>query len=279
MDTAMTKGETEFDEGGLRMIDDRLVDLSGKVAVITGGARGQGAAEARLFASLGARVVITDIRESEGQEVAASIGAAARFVRHDVSSQEGWQQVVAVAANEFGRLDVLVNNAAICIVMPILDQSLDEFERQLRVNLMGSFLGIKAVVDPMKAAGGGSIINISSQAGLQGFSGYGVYGSSKWGLRGLTKVAAIELGPLGIRVNAVYPGMIDTPMIGHLDVRLGPGGHPGAPLTRVGVPEEVASVVAFLASDASSYITGADLAVDGGASAGRIPMTTPAIAQ
>jgi 3alpha(or 20beta)-hydroxysteroid dehydrogenase len=261
------------------MIDNPLVDLSGKVAIITGGGRGQGAAEARLFASLGAQVVISDILEREGQQVAASIGAAARFVRHDVTSPEGWQHVVEVATDEFGRLDVLVNNAAVCTVTPILDQSFDEFERMLRVNLIGPFLGIKAVVDPMKEAGGGSIVNISSQAGLQGLAGYGAYGSSKWGLRGLTRVAVIELGPLGIRVNAVYPGMIDTPMIGHLDVRLGPGGHPGAPLTRVGVPEEVATVVAFLASDASSYITGADLAVDGGASAGRIPLTTPAIGQ
>lgn len=261
------------------MIDNRLVDLSGKVAIITGGGRGQGAAEARLFATLGARVVVTDILESEGQAVAASIGAAARFVRHDVSSPDGWESAVDLATNEFGRLDVLVNNAAVCSVTPIPDQSLEEFERMLRVNLVGPFLGIKAVVGPMTAAGGGSIVNIASQAALQGLSGYGAYGSSKWGLRGLTKVSAIELGPLGIRVNAVYPGMIDTPMIGHLDVRLGSGGHPGAPLTRVGVPEEVAAVVAFLASDASSYITGADLAVDGGASAGRIPMTTPATAQ
>ena len=246
------------------MIDNRLVDLSGKVAIITGAGRGQGAAEARLFASLGAQVVITDILENEGQEVAASIGDAARFVRHDVSSPEGWQHVVEVA-NKFGRLDVLVNNAAICTVTPILDQSLDEFERQLRVNLLGPFLGIKAVVDPMKAAGGGSIVNISSQAALQGLSGYGAYGSSKSGLRGLTKVAAIELGPLGIRVNAVYPGMIDTPMIGHLDVRLGPGGHPGAPLTRVGVPGEVAAVVAFLLSDDAGYMTGQSVAANGGA--------------
>ncbi|MEB3979708.1 glucose 1-dehydrogenase [Mycobacterium sp. 663a-19] len=257
------------------MAENRLADLSGKVAIITGGARGQGAAEARLFASLGARVVVTDVLESEGREVAASIGAAARFVRHDVASPDGWADVVALACNEFGRLDVLVNNAAICIPKPIMDQHLDDFERQLRVNLLGPFLGIKAVVEPMKAAGGGSIVNVSSQSGLQGLAGYAAYGSSKWGLRGLTKVASIELGPCGIRVNTIYPGMIDTPMIGHLDVRRGPGGHPGAPLNRVGVPEEVASVAAFLASDGSSYVTGADIAVDGGASAGRIPIVPP----
>ena len=223
-------------------MSDGLADLSGKVAIITGGGRGQGEAEARLFASLGARVVVTDILEDEGQEVAAAIGDSARFTRHDVGSADGWAEVVTFACNEFGRLDVLVNNAAICAVAPIVDQSVDEFERMLRVNLVGPFLGIKAVVEPMKAAGGGSIVNISSQAGLQGLAGYGAYGSSKWGLRGLTKVASIELGQYGIRVNTVYPGMIDTPMIAHLNVRRGPGGHPGSPLNRVGAPEEVAAL-------------------------------------
>lgn len=249
------------------------VDLSGKVAIITGAARGQGAAEARLFAELGARVVLTDLLAEEGERVAESIGAAARFVRHDVGNEIDWRAVVDTAVREFGRVDTLVNNAAVCKVVPLAEQDTAGFEQMLRVNLIGAFLGMQAVTEPMKAAGGGSIVNISSQAGVQGLAGYTAYGASKWGLRGMSKVAAIELGPLGIRVNTVYPGMIDTPMIAHLAVERGLGGHPGAPLTRVGTPEEVADVVAFLASDASSYITGADLTVDGGASAGRIPVT------
>ncbi|BDY31276.1 MULTISPECIES: glucose 1-dehydrogenase [Mycolicibacterium] len=255
------------------MADAKLMDLSGKVAIVTGAARGQGEAEARLFAALGARVVLTDLLVEEGQRVAESIGPAARFVRHDVGDENHWRSVVDTAITEFGRIDVLVNNAAICSVVPLGEQTVDGFERMLRVNLVGAFLGIKAVAESMKGTGGGSIVNISSQAGMQGLAGYTAYGASKWGLRGMSKVAAIELGPFGIRVNTVYPGMIDTPMIAHLDVHRGPGGHPGAPLTRVGTPEEVADVVAFLASDASSYITGADLTVDGGASAGRIPVT------
>lgn len=249
------------------------VDLSGKVAIITGAARGQGAAEARLFAELGARVVLTDLLAEEGERVAESIGAATRFVRHDVGNENDWRAVVDTAVREFGRVDTLVNNAAVCKVVPLAEQDTAGFEQMLRVNLIGAFLGMQAVTEPMKAAGGGSIVNISSQAGVQGLAGYTAYGASKWGLRGMSKVAAIELGPLGIRVNTVYPGMIDTPMIAHLAVERGLGGHPGAPLTRVGTPEEVAEVVAFLASDASSYITGADLTVDGGASAGRIPVT------
>ncbi|OBJ30053.1 glucose 1-dehydrogenase [Mycolicibacter heraklionensis] len=250
-----------------------LVDLTGKVAIITGAARGQGAAEARLFTELGAHVVLTDVLADEGERIATELGA--RFVRHDVGDEAGWKSVVETAVSEFGRLDVLVNNAAICQSIPLIEQSAAGFNAMLRVNLIGAFLGVKAVVEPMQASGGGSVINVSSQAGLQGLAGYSAYGASKWGLRGMTKVAAIELGPYGIRVNSVHPGMIDTPMVAHLRVRPGPGRHPAAPLTRIGLPSEVADVVAFLASDASAYVTGAELAVDGGASAGKIPTPTP----
>ncbi|MCP2288513.1 glucose 1-dehydrogenase [Nocardia amikacinitolerans] len=246
-----------------------MTTLDGKVAIITGAARGQGEAEARLFVELGARVVITDVLADEGKAVAESLGDAARFVAHDVSSEAEWAAAVQTAEREFGRLDVLVNNAAIYTTKALTDTSAEELERILRVNLVGSFLGIKAVAGPLAAVGGGSIVNISSQAGLQGLMGHAAYGASKWGLRGLTKTAALELGPVGIRVNSVHPGPIHTPMIGHLGLSTGPGSFPALPLGRVGLPGEVADLVAFLASDASAFVTGAELAIDGGLSAGQ----------
>ncbi|BDM69670.1 oxidoreductase [Streptomyces nigrescens] len=244
------------------------VDLTGKVALVTGAARGMGEAEARLFAALGAKVVLTDVREAEGRAVAASLGSAARFVRHDVTDEKSWEAAVAAAVDGFGRLDVLVNNAAIYTTSPIVAEDPARLEALLRVNLIGPFLGVRAVAAAMKAGGGGSIVNISSQAGLQGIWGHGAYGAAKWGLRGLTRTAALELGADGIRVNSVHPGAIATAMTAHL----GTTKHPGAPLGRVGEPEEVARLVAFLASDEASYLSGAELAVDGGASAGRMPV-------
>ncbi|MFC8868785.1 SDR family NAD(P)-dependent oxidoreductase [Streptomyces sp. NPDC057148] len=243
------------------------VDLTGKVALVTGAARGMGRAEAHLFAALGAQVVLTDVREDEGRATAAFLGPAARFVRHDVTDEQSWEAAVATAVDGFGRLDVLVNNAAIYTTSPVVDEDPARLEALLRVNLMGPFLGIRAVAPAMRANGGGSIVNISSQAGLQGIWGHGAYGAAKWGLRGLTRTAALELGADGIRVNSVHPGAIATAMTGHLDNKE----HPGAPLGRVGEPEEVARLVAFLASDDASYLSGAELAVDGGASAGRMP--------
>ncbi len=244
------------------------VDLTGKVALITGAARGMGEAEARLFTALGARVVLTDLREAEGEATAASLGPAARFVRHDVTDEPSWAAAVAAALDAYGRLDVLVNNAAVYSTSPIVDEDPARLDTLLRVNLAGPFLGIRAAAPALRDSGGGSIVNISSQAGLQGIWGHGAYGAAKWGLRGLTKTAALELGPDRIRVNSVHPGAIATAMTAHL----GTDRHPGAPLGRVGRPEEVARLVAFLASDDSSYLSGAELAVDGGASAGRMPL-------
>ncbi|MVU76206.1 glucose 1-dehydrogenase [Nocardia sp. ET3-3] len=244
-----------------------MADLTGKVALITGAARGQGAAEARLFVELGAKVVLTDVLEDEGKQLADSLGEAARFVHHDVTDADSWDAAVKVAVDTFGKLDVLVNNAAIYVMKPLVDTDVEELERILKVNLVGAFRGIKAVVPAMTAAGGGSIVNISSQAGLEGLMNHAAYGSSKWGLRGLSKIAALELGPSRIRVNSVHPGPIATPMVPYLTT--GPGSFPTLPLERTGLPEEVAELVAFLASDASAYITGAEVTVDGGLAAGK----------
>ncbi|MFI6867487.1 glucose 1-dehydrogenase [Nocardia sp. NPDC050406] len=244
-----------------------MVDLNGKVALITGAARGQGAAEARLFVARGAKVVITDVLDTEGKELAESLGDAARFVRHDVTDTESWESAVGEAVSSFGGLDVLVNNAAIYTMKPLVETTSEELERILKVNLVGAFNGIKAVVPTMTAAGGGSIVNISSQAGIEGLMNHSAYGSSKWGLRGLSKIAALELGPNQIRVNSVHPGPIATPMVPYLTT--GPGSFPTLPLERTGLPEEVAELVAFLASDAAAYITGAEVTVDGGLAAGK----------
>jgi 3alpha(or 20beta)-hydroxysteroid dehydrogenase len=242
--------------------------LAGKAALITGGARGQGEAEARLFAAEGATVMVTDVLEKELDAVVADIGGAARGMRHDVSSEDDWAAAVAATMEAFGRLDVLINNAAIYRVGPIEEERLDDFNKILSVNLAGTFLGIRAVIPPMRSGGGGSIINISSVAGLEGFPGHAAYGSAKWAVRGLTKIAALELGTHGIRVNSIHPGAIDTEMIAPY---ARPGVDRGAayPIARIGVPRDVAGLALFLASDDSSYVTGAEFTVDGGLHAGR----------
>jgi 3alpha(or 20beta)-hydroxysteroid dehydrogenase len=238
--------------------------LDGKVAIITGAARGQGEAEARLLSANGARVVLTDVLADQGAAVAADLGEGARFVAHDVSSAEGWAEVVGTATEAFGGVDILVNNAAIAPANKLVDTDPDLFDRVYQVNQLGVFLGMRSVVPPMRAAGGGSIINIASVAGLRGTSTLFAYAASKWAVRGMTKSAALELARHKIRVNAICPGVIDTPILdgnpeGMNDVLV-----KSTPMRRLGQPSEIAEAVLFLASPASSFATGADFVIDGG---------------
>lgn len=230
-----------------------------KVALISGGARGMGAAHARMLVAEGAKVVIGDILDDEGKALADELGDAARYVHLDVTDPEQWKAAVATAVDEFGKLNVLVNNAGTVALGPLKTHDLKKWQQVLDVNLTGTFLGMQAVIDPMEAAGGGSIINISSIEGLRGAPWVHGYVASKWGVRGLTKSAALELAPQKIRVNSIHPGFIRTPMTKHL-----PDDMVMAPLGRPGTPDEVATFVLFLASDESSFATGAEFVMDGG---------------
>ena len=218
-----------------------------------------GAADARMLVNEGAKVVIGDILDDEGQALADELGDAARYVHLDVSSADDWTAAVETALSSFGTLNVLVNNAGIVQVGPLKTLDVARWQKVLDVNLTGPMLGTKAVIGPMIEAGGGSIINVSSIEGLRGAAYVHSYVASKWGLRGLTKSSALELASSNIRVNSIHPGFIRTPMTEHL-----PEDMVQTPLGRPGTPDEVATFVVFLASDESSFSTGSEFVVDGG---------------
>lgn len=246
-----------------------MTRLSGKHAIVTGGAQGQGAAIARAFVAEGATVVIADVAVEPGEALATALGDAAIFHKHDVSDEGSWEALVAAANEHFGPVNVLVNNAGILRFGELTKQPVEEFELIWRINTLGCYLGIRAVTPTMKANGGGSIINASSIEGLGGMPMLTAYTSSKFAIRGLTKSAALELGPRGIRVNSVHPGMIDTGMIravGADDAAMKYGAAKVA-LKRVGYPDDIAPVYVYLASDESSFATGAEFVIDGGATA------------
>lgn len=248
-----------------------MARLADKVAIVTGGARGMGAATARLFVREGATVIIADMLEAEGIALAEDLGAAARFVRLDVTDEAAWAALVAETLAAHGRIDALVANAGVLSFGELIGAEVAEFDRVFGVNVKGVFLGMKHVGGAMREAGNGAIVNIASIDGFRGANALGLYSASKWAVRGMTKTAALELGPHGVRVNSVHPGGVHTPMVdpnsslsqAELDY-----GHRRVPLQRIGRPEEVAAASLFLCSDDASYISAAELAVDGGWAAG-----------
>jgi 3alpha(or 20beta)-hydroxysteroid dehydrogenase len=256
--------------------------LAGKVALITGASRGMGAADARLFVEHGAKVTIADVLDAEGERLAEELGPAAHFVHLDVTDEDAWAACVDDTVRTFGALDILVNNAGIVSIAPIVEMTTQEYLRVVGVNQLGVFLGMRAAIPAMTKAGRASIVNISSIEGIAGSPGMVAYTASKFAVRGMTKVAAIELAPLGIRANSIHPGGVDTPLAdtihpGGLDAPLLAQGGGAAliamveqyiPMRRVAAPEEIAALALFLASDESSYCTGTEFVADGGLGAG-----------
>lgn len=256
--------------GGRREGIDLAGRLDGKVAIVTGGARGQGEAEARLFAAEGALVMIADVLEEEGRNVSESLGEMASFERLDVSDESDWQRVVAATVERFGRLTTLINNAGIVAFSAFEETSLEAYLRVIQVNQVGTFLGMKTAIPRLAGEPGAAIVNVASIEGMRGSNGLVAYGSSKWAIRGLTKIGAVELARRGIRVNTLLPGSVATPMaapppgaVVDRDAMLA-----NRPVQRPGSPEELARAALFLASDESSYVNGAELVVDGAWTAG-----------
>lgn len=240
--------------------------LEGKVVLVTGGARGIGAAIAQAVVAEGAKVVVGDVLDQDGKELVAAIGPSAAYVHLDVTSQDDWAAAVTTATNTYGALDVLVNNAGIPSYGPIDQCSRADWDKVIAVNLTGAFNGITAMIPALKGAGGGSIVNISSMAGMRGEAGMPSYVASKWGVRGLTKAAALDLAHYGIRVNSIHPGIVQTPLSQdgpRVNMR-------HVAMNRLGKPIEIARLVVFLASEESSFSTGSEFIADGGELAGMI---------
>lgn len=242
-----------------------MVRLKNKICLITGAARGQGAEEAELFINEGANVWLTDVLDDEGEATAKRVGGTYRHL--DVRDPEGWQALVAEIVATHGRIDVLINNAGIFRTNSMRKTSLEEYQLVMDINATGTFLGMQTVAEPMRDAGSGSIVNISSLAGLQGTAGTFAYGASKWAVRGMTKTAAIELGRRGVRVNSIHPGIIETDMMRQIPTEPERMAR-NVPLGRVAQSSEVAALALYLASDDSSYSTGSEFVVDGGLGAG-----------
>lgn len=241
--------------------------LHGKVALITGGSRGMGAAHARACVAEGARVMIGDIVDDEGAALAEELGSAAHYVHLDVTRPDDWERAVAATVERFGKLNVLVNNAGILTAGPLTDYTLEQWDRTLAVNLTSQFLGIRAALDALTRSAPSSVINISSTAGLTAHPQLVGYCASKWGSTGLTKSVALELADRGIRVNAVHPGAVATPLTQAVR-EITEADFEGSSLTRFARPAEVSTMIVHLASDDSSFSTGASFVVDGGMTAG-----------
>lgn len=242
-----------------------VVDMAGQVVLVTGGARGIGEAVVRHLVGAGARVLVTDVLDEEGEALAAELGEPARYAHLDVVDPDAWAAAVATAEHRLGPVTGLVNNAGIVSWGSLDSMSLADWNRTLEINLTGVFLGMQAVIPALRREGGGAIVNISSTAGLMGYANIPAYVASKWGVRGLTKAAALELGPDHIRVNSVHPGPIRTPMTAGLDDSL----TASQPIARMGEPAEVASLVAYLLGP-GTFCTGSEVAVDGGAVVGQV---------